>query len=110
MITLEVLCLNLPEITEKDIYRWIDNQWLCPEKKEGHYLFREIDEARAKLIMELRDHMGVAEDSMSLVLQLLDQLYTTRRQMRCLCEAISTPHYPDVSRELRRIMDDNWSC
>lgn len=109
MITLEVLCLNLPEITAEDIHHWIENQWLCPEKKEGHYLFKEIDEARARLIVELRDHMGIPEDSMSLVLQLLDQLYTTRRQMRYLCEVISTPDYPDVRKRLRRIMDDSLS-
>ena len=107
MITLEMLCYNLPEITANDVYHWINNQWLRPEKKEGNYLVKEIDEARAKLILELRDHLGVAEDSMSLVLQLLDQLYTTRRQMRYLCEVISTEKYPDVQQILRRILDDH---
>lgn len=106
MITLERLCYNLPEITAKDIRHWIDNQWLRPETKEGNYLFKEIDEARARLILELRDHLGVSEDSMSLVLQLLDQLYTTRRQMRYLCEVISTENYPDVRQTLRRILDE----
>lgn len=101
-----MLCYNLPALTVQDIQHWIDNQWLRPEKKEGGYLFKEIDEARAKLILELRDHLGVAEDSMSLVLQLLDQLYTTRRQMHYLCEAISTQNYPDVRQSLRRILDD----
>ncbi len=107
MITLEMLCYNLPEITVSDVHHWIDNQWLRPEKKEGNYLFKEIDEARARLIIELRDHLGVTEDSMSLVLQLLDQLYTTRRQIRYLCEVISTEKYPDVQLTLRRILDDH---
>lgn len=106
MITLETLCLNLPEVTSADIQSWIQNQWLKPEKKEDNYLFYEIDEARARLILDLRDNLGISEDAMSLVLNLIDQLYTTRRQMKYLCEVISTDHYPDSRQKLRQLMDE----
>ncbi|MDI2091275.1 hypothetical protein [Commensalibacter oyaizuii] len=106
MITLETLCLNLPQVSSAEIEIWIRNQWVKPETKEGHYCFHEIDEARIRLILELRDHLGVTEDAMPLVLQLIDQLYTTRRQMRYLCEIIATDHYPDSRQKLRRMMDE----
>ena len=45
-------------------------------------VFSELDIARIRLILDLRATMDVEERSVSLVLSLLDQLYTTRRQLR----------------------------
>ncbi|CAI3942461.1 MULTISPECIES: chaperone modulator CbpM [Commensalibacter] len=104
MMTFEMFCLNLPEVTSAEIKIWIENQWLRPQEKDGNYLFQEIDEARVHLIIELRDDLGITEDAMSVVLNLLDQLYTTRRQMKYLCEVIATDHYPDTQQKLRHMM------
>lgn len=106
MMTFEMFCLNLPEVTSTDIKFWIKNEWLRPEEKDGTYFFQEIDEARVHLIIELRDDLGIAEDAMPVVLNLLDQLYTTRRQMKYLCEVIATDHYPDTQQKLRHMMSE----
>ena len=58
-----------------------------PDKSAGGYTFREIDVARARLILEMRDEMEISEDALPVVLLLLDQLYDLRRQMRDLNNA-----------------------
>ncbi|CAI3941227.1 unnamed protein product [Commensalibacter communis] len=106
MMTFEMFCLNLPEVTSTEIQFWIANEWLRPQEKDGSYYFQEIDQARAYLIIELRDDLGITEDAMPVILNLLDQLYTTRRQMKYLCEVIATDHYSEPRQKLRHMMKD----
>ncbi|NHO32611.1 chaperone modulator CbpM [Acetobacter fallax] len=89
MITIETLAVRLGRISTVEIEGWIEREWLRADGVPGHYVFQEVDEARARLILELRDDLGVEEDAVPVVLSLLDQLYTTRRQMRLLAAALN---------------------
>ena len=60
-----------------------------PEGGPGAWRFREIDVARVRLIVELRQEMWVEERTLPLVLSLLDQLYDARRAMRRLGAAMA---------------------
>ena len=51
-------------------------------------MFHEVDVARVELILEIRREFAVDDEAMPLVLGLLDQVYSLRRQMRRLCDAI----------------------
>ena len=46
------------------------------------------DVARVELILEIRREYTIDDDSLGLVLGLLDQVYSLRRQMRRLCGAL----------------------
>jgi chaperone modulatory protein CbpM len=103
MITIETLTRTVVGLTPEDLRRWIDNAWVRPDGEPGQYRFHEIDVARLRLIVELRDDLGVDETALPVVLSLLDQLYETRRQMRRLCGVIESV----VPEELRgRLLDD----
>ncbi|GAN97370.1 hypothetical protein Geu3261_0169_019 [Komagataeibacter europaeus NBRC 3261] len=104
MITLETLCMRIGNVPQDEVLGWIDSDWLRPEGGRGHYLFREIDEARARLILELRDDMGINTEGMPVVLSLLDQLYAARRQMLRLREAISVPRENELRSRLRALL------
>ena len=104
MITLETLCVRIGNVPADEVQGWIDSEWLRPEGAPGHYLFREIDEARARLILELRDDMGINAEGMPVVLSLLDQLYAARRQMRRLREAISIPRENELRSRVRALL------
>ena len=54
------------------------------------WLFHEVDVARVELILDIRREFAVDEETLSLVLGLLDQVYSLRRQMRRLCGAIES--------------------
>jgi chaperone modulatory protein CbpM len=76
------------EIGASELHAWIEQNWVLPVEKEGDFLFDETDVARVKLIAELRNDLGVNEDAIPVVLRLLDQVYSLRRALADLNEAI----------------------
>jgi chaperone modulatory protein CbpM len=74
------------------LVRWVERRWIVPERQAGDggemLLFHEVDIARVELILDIRREFAVDEDALSLLLGLLDQVYSLRRQMRRLCDAI----------------------
>lgn len=104
MITIETLRVQVRGLADDDLLRWIDNAWVRPDGEPGRYLFREIDVARVRLILELRDDMQVNEEALPVVLSLLDQLYALRRQARQLTrtleQVLPDERRGDVLREL----------
>ncbi len=76
------------EIGASELHAWIEQHWVLPVEEEGDYLFDETDVARVKLIAELRNDLGVNEDAIPVVLRLLDQVYSLRRALAELNEAI----------------------
>ena len=65
---------------------WIDAGWLVPrDDGEGRH-FSEVDLARAQLIHDLQD-LGVNDDAIPVILDLVDQLHGLRRVLR---EVLST--------------------
>lgn len=89
MITLEMVITRIPGLSRAELERWIGNAWVRPDRAGGGYLFHDIDVARVRLIVELRDELEVDEHALPVVLALLDQLYDTRRRMHDLCDAVS---------------------
>jgi chaperone modulatory protein CbpM len=76
------------EIGASELHAWIEQNWVLPVEQEGDFLFDETDVARVKLIAELRNDLGVNEDAIPVVLRLLDQVYSLRRALADLNEAI----------------------
>ena len=100
MISIDVVIARCSGLHRPDLERWIALGWVRPDGSAGGYLFREIDVARVGLIQQLRDDLGVEEETLPLVLSLLDQLYDARRQMRALADALGETASPDVRRSL----------
>lgn len=88
MITIETLCLELRGLAREDLERWIGAAWVRPDGEAGQWVFHDIDVARVRLIVQLRDQMRVNEDALPVVLRLLDRLYEERRRMRRLRDAL----------------------
>ncbi len=68
---------------------WIERGWVSPERRRDGYLFREIDVARVGLIYEFSTELELDEETMEVVLPLLDQVHGLRHQLRCLADAVS---------------------
>ena len=62
---------------------WIETGWLSPSSNDADLSFAEVDVARVQLIRDLGD-MGVNDDSIPIVLDLIDQVHGLRRTMRQL--------------------------
>jgi chaperone modulatory protein CbpM len=101
MIGLDELTRRFAALDSVELTRWIENRWILPDAEGGQWLFHEVDIARVELILEIRHEFAVDDEAMVVVLGLLDQLYSVRRQMRRLCDAIECqpPEIRDAIRQ-----------
>jgi chaperone modulatory protein CbpM len=70
------------------LQRWIDLGWILPVHENGTQRFDASDVIRVRLICELHYDLNIDEDSMAVVLSLMDQLYAARRSLRSLVSAV----------------------
>lgn len=86
-----------------ELVRWIENRWVMPDEDGGRWVFREIDIARVELILHVRRDLAVGDEAMQVVLGLLDQIYSLRRRMARLCDALAAQP-PEVQAAIRRAL------
>lgn len=87
-----------------ELSNWIAHQWVRPEETADGFVFDDIDRARIALILDLREQLLVNDDSLSLILSLLDQLYTTRRALHSVqhvVESLPEPLRTEMRQRLR---------
>jgi chaperone modulatory protein CbpM len=65
---------------------WVRAGWLIPRQDGTTFEFSEIDMARAQLIRDLQHDLGVNDEGVSVILDLIDQLHGVRRMLRELLE------------------------
>src|ERR1700681_2167932 len=66
---------------------WVEAGWLLPRQDGGKRDFSEVDLARAQLIRDL-EHLGVNDEGVPVILDLVDQVHGLRRTLRDLLSAI----------------------
>ena len=88
MIALEEVLARLGGLDRRELWGWVENRWVLAEPHGDTLLFREVDIARIELILEIRRDFAIDDETVPLVLGLLDQVYGLRRQLRRLCEAL----------------------
>jgi chaperone modulatory protein CbpM len=86
MITLTTLC-EIVEVDSGVIQRWVGLSLVLPENTDAGPVFREIDVARVRLMLELQS-IGIDDEALPVVMSLLDQLYGTRDQLRKVLAAL----------------------
>ena len=102
MKTLTEVVLIVERVEQVELVAWIERGWVAPAGRRGpEPLFSDLDVARVCLICDLVHDLAVEEDTVPLVLSLLDQVYALRRQLNALTGAIQ--RQPDDIR--RRILD-----
>lgn len=96
------------DIGASDLHAWIEQNWVLPVEDDGEFFFDETDVARVRLIAELRNDLGVNEDAVPVVLRLLDQVYSLRRALAELSDAIH--ELPESAQaQLRDYLSDEHS-
>jgi chaperone modulatory protein CbpM len=73
----EEFCLRAG-IAQTTLQVWVKEGWLVPRGGNAGLLLSEIDLARAKLIRDLRESMGVNDEGIGVILDLLDQVHGLR--------------------------------
>jgi chaperone modulatory protein CbpM len=79
--------LRAARIETEALDAWIDVGWLMPQRN-GEGGFSDADVARAQLICDLQ-RMGVNDDAMPIILDLIDQMHGLRRTVRVLLAEVA---------------------
>ena len=106
MRTLSEVVTLVGRIDRVELTHWIELGWVAPERPtDAEPSFSDLDIARVCLICDLRHDLEVEEETMPLVLSLLDQLYALRRQLNALSGAIREQP-EDVRRAILDLLDE----
>jgi chaperone modulatory protein CbpM len=74
---------------------WMAAGWIVPPQTEPEVAFSDVDLARAQLIRDLRDDLGVNDEGIEVILHLVDQVHGLRRSMRHLLDEIRSAQPED---------------
>jgi chaperone modulatory protein CbpM len=88
MMRFSAVIALFPDLREAELQTWVQRGWVRPEGTEPDWVFQDIDIARVRLIHDFRHAMDVREETIPLVLSLLDQIYALRGQMRAIARAV----------------------
>lgn len=91
------LVIKIRDLSLTRLHKWIRLGWVCPERHEGAALFHEVDVARVRMLNDLEHALDFDDDTVPLVLSLLDQIHGLRRELRNLARAVD--EQPDHVRE-----------
>jgi chaperone modulatory protein CbpM len=91
-LVVEIRDLELPRL-----HKWIRLGWVRPERHEGTARFHEVDVARVRLLNDLERALDFDDETVPLVLSLLDQIHGLRSELRTLARAID--EQPDHVRD-----------
>jgi chaperone modulatory protein CbpM len=83
MISVQEFLLRT-RVEHQSLEAWIHAGWLIPPQTEPELSFSDVDLARAQLIRDLRDDLGVNDEGISVILHLIDQVHGLRRSMEAL--------------------------
>jgi chaperone modulatory protein CbpM len=73
--------LDRAQLNHETLEVWIEEEWLVPIGTATELVFSETDLARAKLIRDLMQDMGVNVEGVGVILNLLDQVHGLRRAL-----------------------------
>ena len=74
-------------INAKVLDEWVESGWLIPDQIDTGRRYSEVDLARAHLVRDLRD-LGINDEGIPVILDLIDQIYGLRRMLRGLLSTI----------------------
>lgn len=67
---------------------WLDSGWLRPAAQENVWQYVEIDVARVRLIRDLQHDLGINDDGIGVVLDLIDQVGGLRHVLQAMLRAL----------------------
>jgi len=73
--------LERTQLDQATLSIWIEEEWLIPDRTAHQLAFTDMDLARANLIHDLKDKMGVNDEGLGVILHLLDQMHALRRAL-----------------------------
>jgi len=88
MMRMEELIDSIAALRREDLELWIGEAMVRTFEQQGEPVFGEAECARVQLICTLHYDMDVEAGTLPIVLDLIDQLYETRKRLNALGDAV----------------------
>ena len=93
-LTAVVALFIATDLGEPELTAWVERGWVRPEPAGADPVFQDIDIARIRLIHDLRCAMRIEDETIPLMLSLLDQVYDLRAGLRAVLRAVDAQPEP----------------
>lgn len=94
MTTLDELLRRHSGLTTVRVERWVARGLLRPGGTAESWTFEAVDVARTHLLAELTGDLGLDEEAVEMVIDLVDQVHTLRGQLDLIGRAIAEQPAP----------------
>jgi chaperone modulatory protein CbpM len=81
-------------LARAELRAWVRAGWVRPARRGRRYVYREIDVARIRFILEIRHDLRVGDDAVPVVLSLVDQIHGLRGTLKALAAAVEAQPEP----------------
>jgi chaperone modulatory protein CbpM len=92
--TEEQVLASVDRLSVRRLRTWVRRGWIQPQPGDGRVVYSEVDVARICLFSELREDLSIDEETLSLIVPLIDQIHGLRRQLRTLGRAVEAQPEP----------------
>ena len=89
MMRIDAVTGMFRDLRTVELTGWIERGWVRPERQGGSWVFHEVDVARVRLIYDLSHEMATPEDTLPMILSLMDQVYEMRAAMGVVNEVLA---------------------
>lgn len=89
MTNLDELLRQHSRVTTVHVERWVARGLLRPGGSADAWTFESIDVARSQLLAELTGDLGLDDETVEMVIDLVDQAHTLRGQLDLIARAIA---------------------
>jgi chaperone modulatory protein CbpM len=76
------------QLEDNTLEAWIHEEWIVPAESAGEMTFSDGDVARAQLIRDLKNDLGVNDEGVGVILNLVDQVHGLRRVLIELLKSV----------------------
>jgi chaperone modulatory protein CbpM len=94
MMHLTAVVALFSDLGEPELTTWIERGWVRPGQPGPDPVFHDIDIARVRLIHDLRTLMLIEDETIPVILSLLDQVYELRASLRTVLHAVKAQPEP----------------
>ena len=100
MLSPEQFCTRVG-IQQSTLQVWLDEGWLLPRPGDEALRLSEVDLARARLIRDLQDSIGVNDEGIGIILNLIDQVHGLRSMLQFVLGTLPRPTGPRQAGSVR---------
>jgi chaperone modulatory protein CbpM len=96
-------------VTVEQLTVWVERQWILPVQSGGKILFDAADKARLKMVVEFHRDLDIDDETMPVVLALIDRLHAARARVNDLLQALADlpePQRTAISMRIQGLLNE----